>query len=99
MSEVYLPEARPALWRVCLRRSCIAVVAGFVLSNAGNALSAPPLLSPSVTPGGVQPDLQRRMVPKAPDTGGFPIPPVIDRPLGIDDGQSIPVNSFVLEGI
>ncbi|HHJ15162.1 MAG TPA: ShlB/FhaC/HecB family hemolysin secretion/activation protein [Gammaproteobacteria bacterium] len=99
MSEVSLPEAQPASSRVYLRRSCIAAVAGFLLSTAGSALSAPPLIPPSVTPGGVQPDLQRRVIPMAPDTSSFPIPPVIDRPLGVDEGQRIPVRSFVLEGV
>ena len=99
MSEVSLPKALPASSCVCLRRSCIAVAAGFLLSAAGSVYSAPPLIPPSVTPGGVQPELQRRIVPMAPDTSSFPIPPVIDRPLGVDEGQRIPVKGFVFEGV
>ncbi len=95
MSEGTLQKMRPASSCAFLRRSCVAVVSGFLFSVAGSAFSAPP----SLTPGGVQPDFQRRSVPAAPDTGSFPIPPVIDRPLGVDEGQRIAVNAFVLEGV
>jgi len=73
----------------------VAVVTGFLLSTAGSAFSAPP----SLTPGGVQPDFQQRSIPAPPDASDFPIPPVIDRPLGVDEGQRIPVKAFVLEGV
>ena len=99
MSEGSLLKVRRASSHVLLCRSSIAVVAGLLLGAAGSALSAPPLIPPSVTPGGVQPDLERRTLPAAPDTSGFPIPPVIDRPLDIDEGDRIPVRAFVLEGV
>lgn len=95
MSEGTLQKMRLASSCAFLRRSCVAAVTGFLLSAAGSAFSAPP----SLTPGGVQPDFQRRSVPAASDTGSFPIPPVIDRPLGVDEGQRIPVSAFVLEGV
>ncbi|VAW79429.1 hypothetical protein MNBD_GAMMA15-1786 [hydrothermal vent metagenome] len=95
MSEGTLQEMRPASSRAFLRRSCVAVVSGFLFSVAGSAFSAPP----SLTPGGVQPDFQRRSIPAPPNPGTFPIPPVIDRPLGVDEGQRIPVTQFLLEGV
>jgi hemolysin activation/secretion protein len=47
----------------------------------------------------VQPDLEKRTVPTAPDTSGFPIPPVIERPLGVDEGPRIKVRAFAFEGV
>ncbi len=104
MSEGSLSKARSASSSVLICGSCCTVITGFLLSAAGSALGAPPLIPPplippSVTPGGVQPDLQRRMLPSAPDTSSFPIPPVIDRPLGVDEGPRIQVDAFVLEGV
>ena len=100
MLEASLTKACPASSRVFLCRSLIAVVAGCLLGTGGSALGAPPPVMPALSPGvGLQPDLERRQVPAAPDTSGFPIPPVIDRPLGVDEGPRILVKAFVLEGV
>jgi len=83
------------------RVSLTAVIASFVvliLFVSGPARAAPPL-PPSATPGGVQPDLQLRELPSAPDTSGFPIPPVIERPLGVDEGPTVKVVRFALKGV
>jgi len=70
-----------------------------VLLVFGTAQAAPPVPPPSATPGGVQPDLMQRQIPVAPDTSSFPIPPVIDRPLGVDEGPTVQVSTFILKGV
>jgi hemolysin activation/secretion protein len=64
----------------------------------GSAQAAPPV-PPSATPGGVQPDLMKRQIPVTPDASTFPIPPVIDRPLGVDEGPTVQVSAFTLKGV
>jgi len=77
---------------------CIASFVLLILFLPGSVRAAPPL-PPRATPGGVQPDLQLRELPSAPDTSGFPIPPVIERPLGVDEGPTVKVARFALKGV
>jgi hemolysin activation/secretion protein len=53
----------------------------------------------ALTPGGVQPSLQRDIKPAQPKTPKFEVPPVADRPLSTDEGPRIVVTRFILEGI
>ncbi|ARN73242.1 hypothetical protein BST96_03435 [Oceanicoccus sagamiensis] len=50
----------------------------------------------TITPGGVQPQLERPQVPTTPAEDNMIVPPVIDRPLNIDDGPKIKVRHFQL---
>lgn len=85
-------------------RGCASLSVGIasfillILFLPGSVTAAPPL-PPSATPGGVQPELQQRELPSAPDTGVFPIPPVIERPLGVDEGPTVKVARFALKGV
>lgn len=53
----------------------------------------------SVTPGGVQPQIERRSLPSADDSQKIEIPAVKDRPFDIDDGPTVFVSRFQLEGV
>ena len=86
-------KAHSASLNLSVRHALVPLVACCLLSTTGSVLSAPP------TPGAVQPDLERRTIPTAPDTSGFPIPPVIERPLGVDEGPRILVKAFAFEGV
>ncbi len=52
----------------------------------------------TVTPGGVEPNLERRTLPKASELPEFDIPAVPDRPLDADEGPKLKVTRFKLEG-
>lgn len=53
----------------------------------------------TVTPGGVQPNLERENAPKPDDAPELEIPAVPDRPLGEEDGPRLVVKRFRLEGV
>ena len=53
----------------------------------------------SVTPGGVQPQIERRNLPSADDQPDLDIPAVPERPLDADSGPVIIVKRFQLEGV
>ncbi|WP_159931113.1 ShlB/FhaC/HecB family hemolysin secretion/activation protein [Oceanicoccus sp. KOV_DT_Chl] len=50
----------------------------------------------AVSPGAVQPQLDRPQLPTTVETPEYTVPPVIDRPLGIEEGPSIEVKQFHL---
>ena len=93
MWEDLCRKTRPASWCLSVHSVLVSVVTASLLSAGGNALCATP------TPGAVQPELERRTIPSAPDTSGFPIPPVIERPLGVDEGPRIAVKAFAFDGV
>lgn len=78
------------------RRQWSCVILTFVLLFAGVNISE--AVPPVITPGGVEPDLNIEEMPKIPSSDIFPIPPVIDRPLGIDEGPKIVVSAFKIQG-
>jgi hemolysin activation/secretion protein len=80
----------------CVVLGSFILLAFFALNTVQ---AAPPVIPPSGTPGGVQPDLHRKVLPSTMDPGGFPIPPVIERPLGIDEGPKVDVARFQLRGV
>ena len=51
---------------------------------------------PAITPGAVQPQLERPQLPTTAETPEYSVPKVIDRPLGVDDGPKVVVNQFQL---
>lgn len=53
----------------------------------------------SVTPGGVQPKLERRDLPSVDDSQKIEVPAVKDRPFNIEDGPTVFVSRFQLEGV
>lgn len=53
----------------------------------------------SVTPGGVQPQIERRSLPDADESQIIDVPAVKDRPFDIDDGPTVFVSRFQLEGV
>ena len=53
----------------------------------------------TVTPGGVQPNLDQRLPPKATEKPEYDIPSVPERPLGEDEGFKVVVKHFQLEGV
>lgn len=53
----------------------------------------------SVTPGGVQPNLERQQAPRENQAPQLEIPAVPDRPLGESDGPRLAVKRFQLQGV
>jgi hemolysin activation/secretion protein len=54
----------------------------------------------AATPGGALPTLPKRVIPPAAEGAPiFPIPPAIDRPLGVEEGERLYVNQFLLKGV
>ena len=65
----------------------------------GFALAGVVDLPDAARPGAIRPGEDRRQTPPQPPGEVFAVPPLIDRPLDIDDGEAIEVRSFVLEGV
>lgn len=62
-------------------------------------------LPPAARPGAVRPGENRKLEPQAPpaelvpeSVANYDVPPVVDRPLDIDEGERIAVNRFLVEG-
>ncbi len=55
-------------------------------------------LPDAARPGAIRPGEDRKLVPEPPPEDLFEVPPMVDRPLDIDDGEKIVVNRFVVEG-
>ncbi len=81
------------------------LISSFTAGVAGILLTLSPLSQAqnqgfgTVTPGGVQPDLERRKAPEETEKPDYDIPPVPERPLMRDQGPRIQVKRFRLEGI
>lgn len=56
------------------------------------------LLPPAATPGGAQPFLRENRLPALAQRDSLEIPPVVDRPLGLDKGPRVRVSRFELIG-
>ena len=69
----------------------IFAVDEFSLAGVGN-------LPDAARPGAIRPGEDRKIIPAPPPTALYEVPPVIDRPLDIDDGEKIVVTRFVVEG-
>jgi len=68
------------------------------LAISASAVSAAPPLPGGATTGGNLPRLDDRKLIQPTDPAIFPIPPVMQRPLDIDEGPRIIVTEFILEG-
>ncbi|MEX2482028.1 MAG: ShlB/FhaC/HecB family hemolysin secretion/activation protein [Gammaproteobacteria bacterium] len=56
-------------------------------------------LPDAARPGAIRPGEDRKLIPRAPpEETEFAVPPVVDRPLDIDDGDKVVVTRFVLDG-
>ncbi len=55
-------------------------------------------LPAAARPGAIRPGDNTRLTPQPPPGKLFEVPPVVDRPLEIDDGEKVAVSSFVVEG-
>ena len=73
----------------------------FCAALAGAAFAAaPPPLPPGATPGGaLPPPIPDALFPPTPELGAFPVPPAVERPLGVEEGDRVFVGSFDLKGI
>ena len=81
-----------------LRGAIRAALIGAILS-AGSAQAAAPIPG-AATPGGAMPNLkQPETAAPANDNVTYPIPPVIERPLAVDEGPKLKVRAFVLDGV
>ena len=61
-------------------------------------MAGPLGLPDAARPGAVRPeDVGKPVVPQVPDTEGFEVPAVIDRPFEIDEGDKVAVNQFRLQ--
>lgn len=60
---------------------------------------SPPQLPPAVTPGGAQPFLGSPSLPSIEAEDAFEIPPLAERPLGLDAGPRVRVDWFRMEGV
>ena len=71
-----------------------------ILSHQAFAQAPLPNLPAGATPGGAQPRVSDATPEMPEDTGPtFSIPPVYERPLGVEEGDRILVKGFVLRGI
>ena len=55
-------------------------------------------LPDAARPGAIRPGEDRKIIPEPPPEKLFEVPPVVERPLDIDDGEKIVVTGFVIEG-
>lgn len=93
-SEV-VPQARDTATRGTFTRIVIPLAILFALDA-----SAQVVVPPAGTPGGARPQVSAPAPTMSADTGPmFAIPPVFERPLGVDEGERIFVKGFVLKGI
>lgn len=76
----------------------LCVLLGALALSANQATHAAAPLPGGATPGGAQPSLPAPPV-ATPPAELFPVPPVIERPLDIDEGPMLEVQSFKLEGV
>jgi len=84
--------------RILRRQVSKAFFCLVLIGATGTVRAADPISLPGgATPGGVLPQTQQMFT--APASEVFSIPPMIERPLGVDEGEKIVVNSFVLQGI
>lgn len=80
-------------------------IAAFVIATtfAAQAAVPPPtstVLPPAALPGGARPQIQSAPLAQPEDAGPvFSIPPVFERPLGVEEGERIFVKGFVLKGV
>ena len=88
------PSARPAApWAA----STIWAWLLFALASAAQQPGAAQL-PPAATAGGAQPLLDSPGVPQFPPEDPFEIPPLIERPLGLDEGPRVQVGGFRMLG-
>lgn len=74
--------------------------AGFLVTSLLPLQSASQTLPGGATPGGALPEVPtQRVVPEIPPADIFPIPPVIDRPLGVEEGERLFISGFRLKGV
>jgi len=75
----------------------LAVALALLLPPA--AVSAPPRIPDAITPGGASPEsLKQLPVPRAaPDL--VPVPPAVQRPLGVEEGERTFVRRFLVAGL
>ena len=88
------------LFKGCLQtvslRGCIFLLAAFM---SFSVLAATPSLPPAASPGGVDPKhVEGAKTPEIPPDV-FLIPPLIDRPLSIDEGDRLFVKTITLRGV
>ena len=55
-------------------------------------------LPDAARPGAIRPGEDRKIIPVPPPEALFEVPPVVERPLDIDDGEKIVVTAFLVEG-
>lgn len=55
-------------------------------------------LPDAARPGAIRPGEDRKLVPQTPPGDLYEVPPVVERPLDIDDGEKILVQRFVVDG-
>ncbi len=81
------------------RPGAIRPGAGDALELNENSFAAVVDLPDAARPGAIRPGEDRKLIPVAPPPEAvFEVPPVVDRPLEVDDGERIAVSSFVVKG-
>ena len=75
--------------------SVIFVSYGFTFFN----VQAATIPDAATTPGRVLPREAPQFPPIPVDDGTLDIPPVIDRPLSVDEGDRVMVSEFILQGV
>lgn len=81
-----------------LRGLCLALAGMLALASFGFApVSAQ--TPAGATAGGALPQLPAESVPLPPPDSMFPIPPSVDRPLDVEEGDRLFVESFALKGV
>ena len=83
--------------RAGLRRA--VVIVALSMAGIGAAYAQAPELPPSAQPGAAQPRDLTSPLPEYREPFRIEIPPVIERPLGVDEGVRIFVTAFELRGI
>lgn len=83
--------ARPGAVRPGLDDDAFAV-------NPESLAAGPGAAAAAARPGAIRPLDNTRLTPEAPPGKLFDVPPVVDRPLEVDDGDKVVVSRFVVEG-
>lgn len=78
----------------------LAVLAyAFLIACPPATRAQAPAVPPAASPGGALPALPGETLPAPPEAGAFPVPPAVERPLGVEEGERVFVKEFRIEGV
>jgi hemolysin activation/secretion protein len=87
-----------SLFASALHKYPVTPLACTILLSTAYSLPVTAQGAGALTPGGVQPQLQKESKPSPSAVPEYEVPALIERPIGIDEGPTIVVSSFILNG-